>query len=378
MDVAIVDLVIPENQSQEDNTDQNSSDVGTSTEVVETNAVLDGMVTEILRYLAIPRDAAEVMALWVLHTHVFGAWTHTPRLAFLSPVLQCGKTRALSILEILVAKPHFSSSITGPGVFRLVQKDHPTLLLDEVDTYLESNEELRNVLNSGHEISGAATRCVGNNYIPTRFSTWAPLALGMIGNLPDTVKSRAIVIQMKRRRADEDPVEDFHPARARELKTLKRKAIVWGSQNLKELTSAQPQVPDGLNNRAADNWKPLIAIGDLAGAEWAEKSRRLAIAFSGADSESPTPIQLLSDIKTAIGEVAGAWISSDLLYTRLTHMADRPWGDNQSDSSIRSLHALALRLRPFGIKPMPYRDGDSTRRGYLLAEFEDAFARYPD
>jgi hypothetical protein len=378
MDAAVLDTNLSEKIALGETPENGEAGESAGSNSVDTRELLDELVAEFRRYLSLPDGGLEVIALWALHTHVFPAWTHSPRLAFLGPVPGCGKTRALSVLGTVVAKPHPTSNITGPGLFRIVQRDHPTLLLDEVDTYLEGNSELRNVLNSGHERSGAATRCDGDTHSPNSYSTWAPLALAKIGNLPDTIRDRSIVIQMRRMRADEGAVEVFRSARARELHALNSKAKLWGKQQIDRLHKADPSLPTGLKNRAADNWRPFLSIAELAGPEWAEKCRELAIGFSLSDDEAPTPIQLLSDIKSAIYGLSGDWISSELLHLRLVQMADRPWGDNQSENSIRTLHALASRLRPFGIKPVSYRDGDSTRRGYLLAEFEDAFSRYPD
>ena len=35
-------------------------------------------------------------------------------------------------------------------------------------------------------------------------------------------------------------------------------------------------MPASLDGRAADNWRPLIAIADLAGSEWPARARRVA------------------------------------------------------------------------------------------------------
>jgi len=37
---------------------------------------------------------------------------------------------------------------------------------------------------------------------------------------------------------------------------------------------------------------------------------------------------------------------------------------------------LASELKPFGIAPRVFREGNRTPRGYALDQFEDAFAKY--
>ncbi|MCB7130080.1 MAG: hypothetical protein J3T61_11150, partial [Candidatus Brocadiales bacterium] len=112
--------------------------------------MLDEIRKIILQYLSLPDGAAEAMALWVMFTHAFDAAEVSPRLALTSPVPGCGKTTALTILSNLVCKPLPASNWTTATVFRSIERDRPTLLIDEADTFLSDAEGLRGILNSGH------------------------------------------------------------------------------------------------------------------------------------------------------------------------------------------------------------------------------------
>jgi hypothetical protein len=90
--------------------------------------------------------------------------------------------------------------------------------------------------------------------------------LSGIGDLPDTVRDRSIEIEMKRKRADEK-VKRLRRKDGEDLRVLGRKSARWARDNLTKLAEAQPDIPAGLNDRAADAWEPLFAIADLAG--WA-------------------------------------------------------------------------------------------------------------
>src|SRR5262249_61522438 len=79
----------------------------------------------------------------------------------------------------------------------------PCLLVDEADSFLRDNEEIRGVVNSGHARDGAVIRNVGDDHEPREFSTWAPVAIACIGKLPGTIEDRSIVVPMRRRRPAE-------------------------------------------------------------------------------------------------------------------------------------------------------------------------------
>lgn len=219
------------------------------------------------RYLALPEGASEAMALWALFTHTFDAAEVSPRLALLSPLPECGKTTAFSILRCLAHKAMLASNFSPAVIFRAIEQYHPTLMMDEADTYMEGRDDFRNILNSGHSPDGAVWRADGAKYDPKGFSTWAPIAIAKIGKLPETLESRSIIIPMRRKRPDE-PVTPYRPDRDRPvLDELARKCARWAKDNVQSLKGADPLMPKQLTNRAADNWRPLFAIADAIGGD---------------------------------------------------------------------------------------------------------------
>jgi hypothetical protein len=100
-------------------------------------------------------------ALWILHTHVYVRFMVTPRLAVTSPVRGCGKTIALAVTEVLSARGQRTDGITAAAIYRLIDRGHSTLLIDEDDNLgLATNGPLRAVLNSGHRKGGTITRVI--------------------------------------------------------------------------------------------------------------------------------------------------------------------------------------------------------------------------
>jgi putative DNA primase/helicase len=259
--------------------------------------LLDDICKAIQRYVVLPEGSADVMALWALHTHVFDCFNHSPRLAITSPEKGCGKTTALDVLRELVSRPLSTSNVTVSAVFRTIEIVSPTLLIDEADTFLKENEELRGILNSGHRKGTPIIRTVGDDYEPRQFSTWSPAAIAMIGNLPSTLDDRSIAVRLRRRKPTER-VETFRSDRAIELHVLARKAARWGVDHQATLLRADPDMGE-LINRAADNWRPLFAIADLAGGKWPKHARTIAQSAEAEKEDQSVRTMLLSDIGTS-------------------------------------------------------------------------------
>ena len=239
--------------------------------------LLDMCVGAFERYAVLPDGAAESLALWTVFSHALDAFNACPRLIICSPDAECGKSTVLTVLGQLVSKPLPASNITPAAVFRAIEQERPTLLIDEGDTFLGERKELRGILNSGHTRSTAyVVRTVGDDFNPQSFSTWAAVAVALIGKLHETMTSRSIVIRMFRRKEDE-PVESLimaNPGTFKGLEEVKRRCIRWVQDNIDELRDAIPEIPAGFHNRTADNWYPLFVIADRAGGHWPDTARR--------------------------------------------------------------------------------------------------------
>ncbi len=345
---------------------------------VDGAVLLDELTATFKRFLVLPDGSAEAFALWVLHTHCFEAVYYTPYLNISSPVKGCGKTTTLEILGHLVDKPLFSSNITAPAVFRTVEAYCPTLLIDEADTFLHLKNELQGVLNSGNRKGTAfVIRVVGDDYEPKSFSTWCPKVFALIGQLPETLKDRSIVVTMHRK-TKEEKVEEFDPYKmALDLKTLQQKCARWAEDNLDALREADPQIPGELHNRTRDKWRPLLVIAEVAGEKWPERTCEVALLFGvpseGADNSRR--VQLLADIRGLFDEKNTDRLPSEYIEGELRKMEDRPWPGYSKGWPI-SKHQIARLLAPFGIKPKQFWLDQNTKRGYERADFEDAFSRY--
>jgi putative DNA primase/helicase len=347
-------------------------------DVVDGAELLDAISHTIERWVVLPVSGAVAFALWVMHTYLLDAADVSPILAVTSPEMRCGKTRVLEIAEALTKKPLMASNITPAAVYRTIEACTPTLLIDEADSFLKDNEELRGVLNSSHRRPAASViRLVGDDYEPRRFSTWCPKIIATIGKLPGTLEDRSIQIRMRRKTAEEK-VEPWRPKVLGEIcEPLRRQASRWAADNLKAVGEADPTMPDKLNDRAADCLRPLFAIANVAGADWTEKAAAAALALSTGEAatEFSVKAQLLSDIRDMFEGRNTDRLSSENIVSELGEMEDRLWPEWRKGKPITKAQ-LAQILKVFDVTPKTIRIGTETPKGYMLEQFRDAFARY--
>jgi putative DNA primase/helicase len=350
---------------------------------VDGAGLLDEVCVTISRYVVMPSESVTTLSLWTVHTHCFDCFGHSPRAAILSPEMQCGKTTTLDVLSCLAARPLPSANTTVSAIFRIVEMSKPTLLIDEADTFLKENNELRGILNSGHRRGGQVTRTVGEDHEPRQFSTWAPAAIAMIGRLPDTLTDRSVIINLRRRKPAEK-VEPFRIDRADHLKTLARKMARWAADHHDQLAKADPDMGE-LSNRTADNWRPLFAIADECGGEWPKRVREIASAAVAVATEPSVTTQLLDDIRWIFDgrpdadEKASAVdrMASQEMTEHLVKIEGRLWAEwkGRALTPVRLAHLL----RPFGIQSRTIRlhsGAAETAKGYYRGDFEEAFSRY--
>ena len=350
-------------------------------EPVDGSALLDDLAATIRRYLVLEGTAADAVALWIMHTYAIDAAYVSPRLAITSPEKRCGKTTLLTLLRALVAKPLATANVTAAVLFRAIEAVKPTLLIDEADTFIGGADGLRGIINAGHS-RGTATvlRSApdgGDGWEPRGFNVWGALAIAMIGRPHGTIEDRSINVALRRRRPDET-VQQLRIDRLHQLAPLGRRAARWADDHHAALSQADPDVPAELHDRAADNWRPLLAIADAVGSEWPQRARRAALALTcdGATDGDASGIALLADLRELFAmEPRGVLFTAEIV-TALHGREDRPWAEYQRGRPITA-HQVAALLRPLGVSTnQTVRRGQRTAKGYRGKDFADAWARY--
>lgn len=336
-------------------------------------------------YVAFPSgEARDAVALWVAHTHAIAAAATTPRLSIRSAEKQCGKSRLLEVLELVTARPILAVNVSVAALYRSIGEPPPTVLWDEVDPIFRGGsdpgrEDLRALVNSGYRRGASVLRVVaeGKKMEVRAFSTFAPVALAGIGNLPDTVNDRSVGVELRRRL----PAEKVRPFRRRtaelEAADIRERLEMWAQQNLKALERARPSMPDGLSDRAEDLWEPLLAIADRAGGSWPNRARKAAVELAkvGQDQDGSWGVRLLTDLADIFRSHNNPEVlPTATLLAELVAMEEAPWGDLRG----RPLDArgLAHRLRPYKVRPAVVRRGAVTARCYRRADLIESWARY--
>jgi len=339
--------------------------------------LLHELVSTIRKFIVCDKETATATALWCAFTWVVDYVQVAPLAVITAPEKRCGKSQLLNLIGMVACRPLVACNISPSATFRVIEAHHPTLLIDEADTFFKDNEELRGVINSGHTRQSAyVIRNVGDNHEPTQFSTWGAKAISGIGALSDTLMDRAIILTLRRKLSGET-VGRLRHADAGLFEALASKLARFADDNGTRIALARPPLPDALNDRAQDNWEPLLAIADCVGGEWPKIARDAALVLSGAEQESVSlSAELLADIREVFDSKNLARISTADLIKALCDDDEKSWATYNRGQPIKP-RQLAKRLAEYNITSKTLRVSSySTPKGYELTQFEDAFIRY--
>ena len=356
-------------------------------------ALLDAVRAVIVRFVVLPSAAAaDAVVLWIAASHVQVCWACAPRLVIRAPERRCGKSRLLDLIEALCWRALITVNASPAAIYRSIGSDDPpTLLIDESDTIFgpkaaDANEDLRGLLNAGHQRNRPALRYNASINSVEKIATFAMAALAGIGAMPDTIEDRAVVVRMRRR----GPGESVQPFRFRrdrpKLADLAERLHAWTRSHSQLLEDATPDMP--LEDRAADTWEPLMAIADLAGGDWPDRARTAALALIAeheASTDAPDTVRLLADCRKAFGNAAE--IPTEVLLARLKADLEAPWATWGGRPEGLNAAKFAAILREYDIRSTgnlrftagswPELDPAKTQaKGYARTSFTDAWDRY--
>jgi hypothetical protein len=255
-----------------------------------------------------------------------------------------------------------------------------TWLIDEADNldlHRQSNGVVRSVLNMGHTRGATVCRMVKGE--PLKIKVFAPLAVAAIGTLPFPLLRRSISINMQRPTADQklERIDDTSPEWAASRHQIER----WARRCS---LAPDPVNPPQLRNRAADNWRALLAIADDLG--HGEAARAAAVKLSANRVYTEPGVALLGDVLLVFQEKGVDRLTSKELVAGLLELNDGDWNEWRGPKEDQTPHRLtqselAAMLRPFHIRPRTIwpkgsRSGSRSSRGYLKASFQRAWDSY--
>ncbi len=367
------------------------------------SSVLDEVTRFCRQFIAYPsNDAALAHTLWIAHSWLSDLMFTTPRLAFVSPEKRSGKTRAQEVTALLVPNPVNVISVSPAYLFRKIQEKPdghlPTIEMDETDALFtgkpsESTEQIRGIINAGYRQGATVGRAEAtkNGEVKTiDFPVFAPVCLAGIGDLPDTIEDRAIIVHMKRRRPDWK-LKAYRDRTVRaEAEPIRRKLSEWSESVRTALASYRdcdyPAMPDAIQDRDADVWEPLFIVAQLAGGHWPGTVTDISIRIIKAQQEEPQSIgeRLLRDIRTIFADQPA--IYRNTLIEGLRSIDGAPWHTlGKAGEGIDSWY-LTKTLKKYDIAQQYEGKAHSIRIagmprdwGYYRSDFIDAWSRYlPD
>jgi putative DNA primase/helicase len=367
-------------------------------EPVDITEVLNEIIEIIGQHIWMDEHRRLTVSLWIIMTWVTDAVDTLPLLTISSPMLRSGKTRLLTVIKRIVRRAVGASNISAAALYRVVEKSKPTLVVDEFDSFGKDNEDLRNVINSGHtkDSTDLVIRCHPKTLEPEPFSTFCPKAIGLIGKLHPTTHDRAIVIGLERK-PRHVMVEPLRKTSSDKYETLRRKLARWGMDHRKAISAAQVANLESLHDRANDNWFPLLAITQVAGEQWKQKALAAVAALDPGEDDEDIKTTLLTALRAIFKEGFAEYRKEHLIakesefsmlateiQSELNEDNEAPWADWHygKDKQGMSQAKLASMLRRFkGPKGKPIKseekqvDGVRGKR-YFLAHLQPVFDAY--
>ncbi len=384
---------------------------------------LQAIVTMISSRVYCSAEAADACALWAA-----GTWGVYPpgdtdagpdnyaRLHIHAPAKRCGKSMLLEAVAHIVRRPLSATDVSEAAIFRTIGRYQPTLLIDEADQLFAKNRDLTGIVNSGYARTGRVVRTVEvqaqgvRSFEPVSFPTFAPVALAGIGALPSTIEDRSIRIELQRqpreRRGQRIGLRELAALRKRITPHLMAHADAIGAAM--ETGVRDSEIPAALHDRDMDNWRPLLALAKLAGADWLVRAQRAAevLCKSSADGDKGNEwalrqvVAFITERRAAVVAEWRAWVAvgrktvpplagrpgiqrpaaachfvaSDTLAGWLLAKDDSGFGDMRDAGSVKL--RVARLLRGFGVQPTLRRVGGAPTRGYEVPAIRAVWRRY--
>ena len=373
----------PEKKSSENETSSNAEPSNDSDSIVEEIEpwgssvdivdLIEEIESRLQRHIIMPPESRLALSVWVAASYCYDSFRIFPRVVLHSPEKRCGKTTTMELIHAVVFKGILASNVSPAAVFRIIEEYHPTLIIDEADSFLKDNEQLRGIINSSHNKKAAyVVRCEGDSNAVKRFSTWAPIVLGGIKRVADTIEDRSLVIELQRKMPGES-VERLPVDLDSILLPLRRKLLRWRDENHGVLRTLRPTIPEVGNDRANDNWLPFFSIAEMAGAEVKERIKNAFLTIEGREESETIGVMLLSDIRNCFAERNMDKIRTKDLIKDLIDLEERPWENWRGGFTSRTLSNL---LKDFGVRSKDIRLNGTVGKGYELTKFKDVFRRY--
>lgn len=129
----------------------------------------------------------DLLACFVIYTYFYPLFYNAPVIQFWGE-MRTGKTKSLSLLDVMVLNPINSANISSASVFRLIEARRATILFDESEDLMTSDRsrEIRNMLLAGTGKSGETYRqekATDDTYKTQVFKVFSPKVIAHISGI---------------------------------------------------------------------------------------------------------------------------------------------------------------------------------------------------
>ena len=340
------------------------------------SVVLTKMADDIRSHMILQHSShADAAVLWAVANYRMDLRSIFPKFLISSPEKECGKTTFLELLEAIVLKPVMAANVTASSFFRLIEEMQPTYLIDEADLSIKNNNQLLSLLNASHRKRGAykiiSESNSKGNWTPKQWSLWTPQVIAGIGQQEDTLMSRSICVNLRRKMQNES-IKTKRDDYFESLQELRECLESWTS--LLTLNDHHWEAPSQGSDRSKDNWKPLFVIAAKVGGGWLEKAHaayeQLEVNSKASKSIS-VGTELLIDIRRIVARKDVGQIRASELRQKLNLLEDSEWNSFNDYKGITQ-KCLSNKLKGYGVETGRTRDASV----YLTNELEELFKRY--
>ena len=104
-------------------------------EAIDPAQLFNDISNTIHKYIVLDPEQADAAALWIAQSWFIDYIEIAPLAIINTPEKACGKTQMLTMIGYMVKRALPASNASSSALFRAVEKWHPTMLIDEADTF---------------------------------------------------------------------------------------------------------------------------------------------------------------------------------------------------------------------------------------------------
>lgn len=335
-----------------------------------------------------------LLALWTMGTYFFKAFKFYGYVLINSPVKQCGKSLLLDLLSHVCFNATSRLIIpSDASVFREVDANDSTLIIDEVESLSEKDREknagLIALLNGGFQKDSKVSRAEkieGKKIDIVYFSAYSPKALAGIKKVVATIEDRSFRITMKKKLETEKTLRFDLRKQEKEVELLREDLYLWALKNIADVTEVYGRSDEfkrieSIDDRQRDILEPLLSIASIIDIESDDEGLKtyrqlvdLALDMSTSRQEreqlDATTSTMITIMEEFLGKEIERFVSSEDLLIRVKN--------DDSIGFISSKWKLSGFLSRFELHTSFHWQDGKSKRGYLIRQkwIEEIKARY--